>query len=337
MINNNSPPEVFDMRGLRLIVATFALAAAVRGQNQTSTPAPAPQVPATTAQAQPLPFGTQIRKTVLFIELQCKRGGDLVPVTGTGFLVGIAAPELGKDVKIGYLVTNRHVALCWDEQRQALEVKSVSVRANLKDGSSVNVPLNPSGNITWTLPKDNSVDLAVTPITVPSSADAILIPLSMFATREVMSEQKVVEGSRIVFTGFFYQFPGERRIQPIVREGILAMVPDEPLKNTTGLPGTVYLGDVHIFHGNSGSPVFVDVQSGFGPPNYRFLGVVSGNFSEDQDFNLEVDTTIRGTTHANSGIALIVPADAVKSLIEDDPILKAGRESAIKAAHGQAK
>jgi hypothetical protein len=323
------------MPGARLIVVIIALAAVVGarsqtaggGQSQTTAPAPSP-----TAQIQALPFGTQIRKTVVFIELQCNDGNGLVTVRGTGFLVGVPAPEVGKDQAFDYLVTNRHVALCWDQNNRPLVVRSVGIRANNKDGSSVRSPLTVFGNLPWALPKDASVDLAVIPITPPQNADFMVIPLSLFATKDVMGDKKVVEGSRIIFTGFFYQFPGERRIQPIVREGILAMVPDEPLKTTTGVPGTVYLGDVHIFHGNSGSPVFIDVQSNGLGFDYRFLGVVSGNFSEDQEFNLEIDTTIRGTEHANSGIAVIVPADAVKSLIEDDPILKTGREAAIKAA-----
>jgi hypothetical protein len=278
------------------------------------------------------PFGRQIRKTVLFIELQCKYGDKILTAKGTGLLVGQEVPELGKDQKFGYLVTNRHVALCWNEKNQPLEVLSVNIRANLNDGSSVNVPLSTKGNLAWSLPKDDSVDLAASPINPPPVADVLMIPMSLFATKDVLSEKKVVEGSRIIFTGFFYQFPGIRRIQPIVREGVLAMMPDEPIRTTTGVPGTVYLGDVHIFRGNSGSPVFVDVQSGFGPPDYRFLGVVSGNFSEDEEFNLEVDTTLRGVEHANSGIALIVPADDVKSLIEDDPALKASRELFIREA-----
>lgn len=328
------------MLGSRLIVVIIALAAAVGarsqvtigGQSQTAAPAPSP-----TTQTQAVaPFGTQIRKTVLFIELQCKDGDKLLTARGTGFVAGIEAPEIGKDQKFGYLVTNRHVALCWNEHNQPMEVLSVGIRVNLKNGSSITVPLNSGGNIPWTLPKDDSVDLAVFPIggAAANEIDALVIPLSLFATKGVMNENKVAEGARIVFAGFFYQFPGERRIQPIVREGILAMVPDEPLKTTTGVPGTVYLGDVHIFHGNSGSPVFVDVRNGIGY-DFRFLGVVSGNFSEDQEFNLEIAATIRGTEHANSGIAVIVPADALKSLIEDDPTLKTGREAAIKAAQAK--
>jgi hypothetical protein len=35
------------------------------------------------------------------------------------------------------------------------------------------------------------------------------------------------------------------------------MIPDEPMMTTTGKLGSLYLGDVHIFGGNSGSPVLV--------------------------------------------------------------------------------
>jgi len=215
-----------------------------------------------------------------------------------------------------------------------MEVQSVSLRGNLKNGSSTTVPINPQ----WFFPSDESVDLAVCPIVPSAEADVIGIPISMFATKDVLSSRNVVEGSRILFTGFFYQFPGERKIQPIVREGILAMLPDEPLTTVTGKPGSVYLGDVHIFHGNSGSPVFVDVVNGLGTlgfPDFRFLGVVSGNFSEDQDFNLQIALTVKGTQHANSGIAIIVPADSVKALIEGDPGLKDARQAALRAAHAK--
>ena len=95
------------------------------------------------------------------------------------------------------------------------------------------------------------------------------------------------------------------------------MMPDEPLKTTTGKMGTVYLGDVHTFGGNSGSPVFVDI-AGLRPngvfqlDDYRFLGVVNGYYYEDSDFNLEVATTVKGTQHSNSGVTMIVPADFLK-------------------------
>jgi hypothetical protein len=103
------------------------------------------------------------------------------------------------------------------------------------------------------------------------------------------------------------------------------MMPDEPMMTTTGKPGNVYLGDVHIFGGNSGSPVLVagDVLAMDG---YRLVGIVSGYYFEDSDFNLEISTTVHGTSHGNSGIAMIVPVDYLKALL-DDPPLKAPRDA----------
>ena len=141
------------------------------------------------------------------------------------------------------------------------------------------------------------------------------------ATNPRMPKQR----SPIILAGYFYQFPGEKKSQAIVRQGVLSMLPDEPMMTTTGKLGDVYLGDVHIFGGNSGSPVLVagDVLAMEG---YRLLGVVSGYYFEDADFNLEISTTVRGTTHGNSGIAMIVPADYLKSLL-DDPAIKGPRDA----------
>jgi hypothetical protein len=66
-----------------------------------------------------------------------------------------------------------------------------------------------------------------------------------------------------------------------------------------------------------------------GPLNmdgYHLLGVVSGYYYEDEHFNLEVATTVKGTGQANSGIAMIVPVDFLKTLL-DAPELKAPREA----------
>ena len=93
------------------------------------------------------------------------------------------------------------------------------------------------------------------------------------------------------------------------------------------------LGEVHTFHGNSGSPVFVDLGGShagvFTPPgNYHMLGVVGGMYSEDADFQLEITTLLKGTTHGNNGIAMIVPANLLKTLLED-PRVQAIREAEV--------
>jgi len=282
------------------------------------------------------PLVTQIKKSVVFIELKCKQEKRSVLERGTGFLVGIPAPELGPGKTFDYLVTNRHVAFCWDRIGHPLEIESIAVRANSKSGAAVEIPAGINGNIRWYVPQDQSIDLAVTPFAAPDSLDALNIPITMFATKDLLTSKGVAEGAKILFSGFFYQFPGIHKVQPIVREGILAMIPDEPLITTTGKLGTLYLGDVHIFSGNSGSPVFVDLSSSLNYitlPNLAFLGVVSGLYLEDQQFNVKVALMAEGIQHANSGIAMIVPADQVRDLIENDPTLRKQRETTLSSAH----
>ena len=278
------------------------------------------------------PFGVELKRTVVNVELQCKEGNSLVSGAGTGFLVAYTDPRLPKGHFFPYLVTNRHVAECWDEHNHPREVQALKIRVNAKDGYSRELDENAAA---WRIPADDSVDLAAMLVILPDDLLVAYIPIDDFATKDFMSSNQIAEGSPILLSGYFYQFPGERRFQAIVRQGILSMVPDEPVTTTTGKPGTVYLCDVHIFNGNSGSPVAV-TASWLGIGGYKLLGVVSGSYVEDEDFNLEIATTVKGTAHANSGVAMVVPADFVKALL-DRPELKGFREAYFSQHAGTGK
>jgi S1-C subfamily serine protease len=269
-----------------------------------------------------LPFPVQLKKSVVNIELQCTDGNQSVSGAGTGFVVGYIDSRLPKGTFFAYLVTNRHVAECWDEKNHSRPVQTLMIRVNTKDGSSKRIPANPTA---WRFSHDDSVDLAVMPVLLPNDLDLTYLSLDMFATSEFISSHQIAEGSSIILSGYFYQFPGQRRFESIVREGILSMVPEEPMITTTGKPGTVYLCDVHIFGGNSGSPVVVAADS-LGIDGYRLLGVVSGYYFEDENVNLEIATTVRGLGHANSGIAMVVPVQFLRDLL-DMPELKSIRDA----------
>src|SRR5208283_4420921 len=130
-----------------------------------------------------------------------------------------------------------------------MQVQSVTIRLNLKDGSSQE--LSSVGNLPWILPSDDSVDLALTPANPdPNVYDYISVQGSLLATEEVIKKEAIAEGMKLVFSGFFYQVPGLKQMQPIVREEIVAMMPNEGLVTTTRKIGKVYLGEVHAFHGN---------------------------------------------------------------------------------------
>jgi hypothetical protein len=162
----------------------------------------------------------------------------------------------------------------------------------------------------------------------------------MFFSKDDFALQNMGEGSKIILSGYFYQLDGATKLQPLVREGILSMIPDAPLNTALRKPGTVYLGEVHVFGGNSGSPVFISLE-GVRPSgivldgDYRFLGVVSGYYFEDSDFKLQIATTVSGKQHANSGISIIVPADFLKDVILNNHELAAERDANFPATQAR--
>ena len=320
------------MKAPRVACAWLILALLPVGTAAQNAPAtPLAQTTTTTTTTAPEPIERQIRKTVTFITLVCLSGNSQFRVQGTGFIVSVADSRLPAHASFEYLVTNRHVAMCWDNQNNPMQVQSVTIRLNLKDGSSKELGL--AGNLRWILPPDDSVDLALSPVAIdPNVYDYLSIQDSLLATEDVIKKESIAEGMKLVFSGFFYQVPGLKQIEPIVREGIVAMMPDEELVTTTGKKGNVYLGEVHAFHGNSGSPAFVDLGGARGGGfrfgvDYRMLGVVSGGYGEGEQNNLVLETPL-ASKPGNSGIAIIVPASALKALL-DDPQVVALRDAEV--------
>ena len=276
----------------------------------------------------PKPFMTQLKETVVVIKLVCQVGQSLVPYQGTGFFVQVESEKQGYAVP--YLVTNRHVAECWDHRGHPLEVKSVGIRVNLLDGSSKIETLNDKGNAAWVLPSSETVDLAVLPLGLKSDkADWMSIPASGFATDDMFAKGQIHEGQNIIFTGFFPKIEGIQRTQPIVREGIISSLANEPLISIKdgGPPAKLYLGDVHVLAGNSGSPVMVDLAGHQGGAiiageAYRLIGVVNGYLTEDEDMSLKLENTVQATASANSGITTIVPVADLRALLNDERLLK---------------
>jgi len=107
-----------------------------------------------------------------------------------------------------------------------VEILNFSIVANqiLPSGDSgqqrieVQVP-NPQ----WVFSQDPSVDLAVVPLGLDHKKfDFLAFPETMFATKDIIQSLQISEGDSVILTGFFAQFPGQRKIEPIVRQGILS-------------------------------------------------------------------------------------------------------------------
>ncbi len=317
------------LRALACLLTLTTVAAMCSAQTAPQTAAASP------VKAAVEPLMTQIRKVVVFIKLTCNDGGQEFDVRGTGFFVSYPDQRPGKGRLFGYLVTNRHVALCWNESGHPMRVDSISVGLNRREPQNGTYTqyevLNEHGNMPWVAPQDDSIDLAVLPMAPdPALFDYKMIPITLLVTDDMLSQGQITEGEPVFFAGFFYQFPGTKRIQPIVRQGIIAMMPDEKIP-FVGTPEKLYLADVHAFGGNSGAPAFINLGGLHGGAmmlgeEYRLLGVVNGGMSEDENFDLQQTATLRGTAKANSGISTIVPAGELKALLED-PRLEQARNN----------
>jgi hypothetical protein len=193
-----------------------------------------------------------------------RNGTTVGGVIGTCFFVWVPDKRLGENQGFTYLVTNRHVAQPGIELDNPHEVQAVFIRMNLTTPQggvqSVQEQIPLGGRLRWFFPSDEAVDLAILPIGPEQKRyEFLTIPSTIIVNSEQFKSGEVGVGDSITFAGYFSNFPGQIRIQPIVRGGVIAMAPEEKINTTLHKPGRLLLADLHAFHGNSGSPVFVNV------------------------------------------------------------------------------
>jgi hypothetical protein len=291
----------------------------------------------------------QIKKSVVFIqgeylarpEMQSINGSQQlvqVPrnILGTGFLIGLQDERLGKDGVFYFLVTNQHMIRepgADGTLGQGPYFNEIIVRLNLKSpntngnqfGIMRAVVVDQQGTLQWFTDSDDGVDLAITPIGLDfKTVDAIVIASEIFATRDVIKKEHLNEMDELLFAGLFARNPGAKKNYPIVRHGKLARLSAEPIPVDPLHPGKsveVHLADVMSFGGNSGSPVFIRASgiregstiatTGF---RYYLIGVMQGYFPESMDVAVNV-ALAKGVAAENSGIAAVIPADKIVSIL----------------------
>ena len=320
-----------------LIMVSFLL---VKGRSIGQTP-----IQTATAAISPTPSIIEsMKKMVVFLQTNCiepdEQGKQVVKsYAGTAFLLGLQDPRL-KGRAFTYLVTNRHVALPGIENGRPCQPVAYFLRVDAKVsdklGSYSTVTELPANTLAWAFPTDPSVDLSITPISVDTEKlDIVFLPTTLLLDDAAITQNKVEEGDSVLFTGLFIQMVGQSHSEPIVREGKIAMMPKEKVQTTLRALGDVYLVDSHVFGGNSGSPMFIDLAGSRNGSlitgiNYKLLGVVSGYVKESASFELQTVAAYAGTVDANSGIAVVVPAQKILDLL-DAPELKASREQAVNS------
>lgn len=239
---------------LFILIIVVIFSSTTRAQGQTP-PQPQPTV-------QPR-FEDILSKTVVRITAEAE--GIDGTLHGTGFLVQVPETRLPGDKVIVYLVTNRHVAKAMTADATGRDVEhrikrmdaTVNLVTPVNGNKAKSVPLPPKGPFQWHFPSDSSIDLAVIAFPMKDEYDALRLPVAFFFTQDVWKTNRIGPGDKVLTCGYFVHYAGAHQFQPIIREGSLAMVPDDVMPVPIGGSARIYLADLHIIPGNSGSPLFL--------------------------------------------------------------------------------
>jgi len=188
------------------------------------------------------------------------QGGVRTDYVGTGFYLGVPN-ETDPKLRRLYFVTARHVI-----EGSQTEDGQLHVRVNTEDGG---VALSPITKVDWVFHPDPSVDVAVlSPAFQTEGAPALqytYIEEASCATPEVIESHHIGIGSDLTAVGLFTSRRGVARNIPVVRSGIIAAMPGEPIDDRADLargPVRAYLAEILSMGGLSGSPVFVHPVAG---------------------------------------------------------------------------
>lgn len=302
----------------------------------------------TVARAQS-PILEEKKVTVFLYGTVHSRDKDGKPVSaymplGTGFLVSYPDPRGGPTFAFFYLATAKHVLRDVD----GTFLRTLDVRVTLLNASSdskvdfiKNVPVSDeAGQLTWLHNENDNADETVALPFLPDIAkvDFKSIPIGMFVDDSELKSDNVAEGDNIYFIGLLAQFAGTNHNYPVVRRGTIAMLADEPITTGTG-PQKVFVAEIQSWPGNSGSPVFLNLaglrNGGLGlGQNLKFFGILLGDFVNKIPAVVNGQQMAFGDANAaNVGISLVVPAMALRAILES-PTAIALRDAEIQTALG---
>jgi hypothetical protein len=253
-----------------------------------------------------------IRRAVVFFGVPTERSP--IEYGGTGFL---AAFKAGTPFPFTYLITARHVATALQQH----EDTGFHIRANIKDGESVAVPI--TDKVNWSFHPDTTVDLAAVPFGFPLDFRADHIFYLISDKNCVCDYNDVACGDICNLIGLFRLHAGSKRNVPIVHTGNLAMLPDPneriPLRDRMTdkiIETESYLIEAQTLEGLSGGPVFVHqvidlivptLEEVPNDPNtvkhnpkvigvVKLLGLYTGAWDGEPGKILEADRNLKGGT-----------------------------------------
>jgi hypothetical protein len=240
---------------------------------------------------------------VVFLGLMPEDENHPVHLAGTGFFVGIPQEPPGTGGWI-YLITAKHIA--------ANLSHPFLIRANVEGGGGAFVEW--SAPAEWITHEDPFVDVAAIPWAPTRPIDFEYVATPFFVT----APDDLRVGQEIFATGLFWYAAGDQRNEPIVRTGHVAMLPGGEVR--TGL-GRIraYLAELTSIAGLSGSPVFARDAEG----TVLLAGLVHGHWDAP---------LAPGEPPVNTGIAIVIPAEQILEVLNQEPVVRARLENPPAAA-----
>jgi hypothetical protein len=265
---------------------------------------------------------SELKNSVCFL---CGKEDDgSYNVRGTGFFVSVPDELEPKDVWYIYLVTAKHIV----DQAKADGYPNFHLRINRRDGG-VDFVEEPD---IWKYPKVPGPDVAVMPIYKLDLKLAVaMMPIQMALADEASLDSRGVGiGDEVLMVGLFRKRYGYRKNIPIVRGGIIAAMPEEPLEDEeTGNLYDAYLIEIRSLSGLSGSPVIVfkdepkfiaNLEFPITSKNGYLLGLVRSHWSASEVEGAE--SAKEDEEPLNTGIATVTPIKEVMSIINGEELTK---------------
>jgi hypothetical protein len=268
-----------------------------------------------TAAATAMPRITPELKNASVFLFHNENGKDFVG-HGTGFFIRFQNPS-AQTKDACYLVTAKHVLYLNDKP-----LESLTMRLNKKGGDAemrkINLVLGGPAQNVW-FHADGVADAAVVQIDCPDTKEFNITLLSndMILTRQIMTDLRIAEGSEMFYSGMLIHHIGTEGSAPHVRCGRLSLIPTEKV-NWEGARHELYLADVTIFGGSSGSPAFFawyrgDDEDGRSECGFKLGGIMIGAINIKTGDNVD-----------NSGISAITPGFKLYEILYSEPV-KAAR------------
>lgn len=187
-----------------------------------------------------------------------RKGAVETRYRGTGFYFSMEN-EVDPSLDRLYLVTAKHNILGARQDSGPLYI-----RVNTEDGASAKTTLAKKN---WVFHKDPTIDVAVLSVDFRGPEDGPRLEYAYVHSELCLSDETATDyivgiGSDVAVVGLFAQREGVKRNIPIVRAGVIAAMPGEPIDDGTGPPYRAYLAELLSIGGLSGSPVFVLPDAG---------------------------------------------------------------------------